>query len=268
MNSLQTIAVLKARASTGLQIANNKELDDREFYNDAYEWDETNRRIIQETAAESLKRTYSLYPYIGSYRSRAAIRGILVDRSSLMSSFAQALEQELRPFDSSLPVKGAQPTTGPSIAPQRQASAVFVVHGHDDGAKEKVARTLEQLGCVAVILHEQPNQGKTLIEKFERYSDVGFAVVIISGDDVGYALQDGQDYQRQRARQNVVLELGYFIGRLGRDRVFCLLVSDVELPTDYIGVVYEPMDQAGAWKHKLSRELEVAGFSVKKLTNF
>jgi hypothetical protein len=95
---------------------------------------------------------------------------------------------------------------------------VFVVHGHDDGAKEAVARYLERLGLEAIILHEKPNEGRTVIEKVEAFSDVGFAVVLLTPDDLGAAKEDATSL-KARARQNVVLELGYFLGKLKRSRV-------------------------------------------------
>jgi predicted nucleotide-binding protein len=88
---------------------------------------------------------------------------------------------------------------------------IFVVHGHDDGTKETVARYLTQLGVQPIILHEQPNQGRTVIEKFEAHADVEYAVVIFTPDDIGYP-KENPDSARPRARQNVVLELGFFWG--------------------------------------------------------
>ena len=141
------------------------------------------------------------------------------------------------------------------------SSKVFIVHGKDDGAKQTVARFLERLELSPIILHEQPNQGQTIIEKFEEYSDVGFAIVLLTPDDVG-GPADGSDVQRARARQNVILELGFFLGKLGRERTCALLVDDVEIPSDYDGVLYIPMDGQGAWMMNLVRELKGAGLEV------
>jgi predicted nucleotide-binding protein len=135
---------------------------------------------------------------------------------------------------------------------------IFIVHGHA-GAEQAVARFLARLDFEPIILHEQANQGRTVIEKFEAHSDVGFAVVLLTPDDVGGA--QGA-LQRPRARQNVVLELGYFIGRLGRNRVCALKQGDVELPSDILGVVWEELDQHGAWQMKLAKELDAAKYEV------
>lgn len=140
------------------------------------------------------------------------------------------------------------------------ARKVFVVHGHDEGAREAVARFLERLDFETIILHEQANQGRTIIEKIEAHGDVGFAVVLLTPDDVG-GLKDGE--LSPRARQNVLLELGFFIGALGRSRVCALKRGDVEIPSDFGGVVYEPYDAGGgAWKSALGRELQAAGFEI------
>ena len=138
---------------------------------------------------------------------------------------------------------------------------VFIIHGRDNEAKETAARFLERLGLTAVILHEQPNQGRTIIEKFEQHTQVGFAVALLTPDDVG-ALRDNRNDLKPRARQNVVLELGYFLGRLGRKRVCALTKGNVEIPSDYAGVMYIPLDDSEGWKMKLFRELKNAGFDV------
>lgn len=140
----------------------------------------------------------------------------------------------------------------PSITDSRN---VFVVHGHDNEAKEMVARFLERLGLVPIVLHEQPNEGRTIIEKFETYAGgVAFAVILLTPDDVGAPAGELTNL-RKRARQNVIVELGYFMGKLSRSRVCALYKGSVELPSDYQGVLYVEMDSGGAWKAKLAQEL-------------
>ena len=140
-------------------------------------------------------------------------------------------------------------------------SKVFLVHGHDESARETTARFLEKLKLEPIILHEQPNAGRTIIEKVERYAEVAFAVVLLTPDDVG-GLNSAPQMLKPRARQNVILELGYFLGRLGRSHVAALLKGDVEKPSDYDGVLYLRMDDAGAWKILLARELKTAGLNI------
>ena len=138
---------------------------------------------------------------------------------------------------------------------------VFLVHGRDVAAKESVARFLEKLGLEPVILAERPNGGRTIIEKFEQESNVGYAIALFTPDDVG-GLRGGTEEQA-RARQNVVFELGYFVGKLGRSRVCVLNVSGVEFPSDFSGVAYVPFDAASEdWKLGLVKELKAAGFDI------
>lgn len=136
---------------------------------------------------------------------------------------------------------------------------VFVVHGHDEAARESAARFLSKLDLTPVILHEQASEGRTVVEKLERHGEVAFAIVLLTPDDVG-----GSDPNtlRPRARQNVVLELGYFVGRLGRERVCALYKGDLELPSDYMGVAYVPLDTGGGWRLLLAKELKAAGLAV------
>lgn len=142
-----------------------------------------------------------------------------------------------------------------------RGSDIFIVHGHDASAKQAVARFIEKLGLKAIILHEQPNAGRTIIEKFEGYANVGFAVILITPDDVG-ATKDKKDQLQPRARQNVVFELGFFVGKLGRNRVCALHKEGVEIPSDYTGVLYVPMDEGGGWQLKLAKEIKAAGIPI------
>jgi predicted nucleotide-binding protein len=131
---------------------------------------------------------------------------------------------------------------------------VFIVHGHDEGTKEAVARFIQRLGLQPIILSEQPNAGKTIIEKFESSSeDIGYAVVLLTPDDMGYPKNKPEE-TRPRARQNVILELGYFVAKLGRSRICALYEGDVEIPSDYHGVIYLPLDSI--WRILLAQEIK------------
>jgi predicted nucleotide-binding protein len=152
--------------------------------------------------------------------------------------------------------------TKPPMAHEPNGHAIFLVHGHDDAVLHDAARFLERLQQEVVILRELPNKGRTIIEKFEDYSSVGFAVVLLTADDLGGPVAVPFDQQKQRARQNVILELGYFLGKLGRNRVCALYRPGVEIPSDYTGVLYVALDDAGAWRFALAKELKAAGFQV------
>lgn len=145
-------------------------------------------------------------------------------------------------------------------------SDVFVVHGRDEAAKQAVAGLIRKLELKPIILHDQPNAGRTIIEKFEDYANVGFAVVLMTPDDIGQHVLPGvfpsHKGLKKRARQNVIFELGFFIGKLGRKRVCALYKEGVELPSDYQGVLYVPMNKATAWELELAKEIKAAGLPV------
>jgi len=146
-----------------------------------------------------------------------------------------------------------------SVSP-RIGDKIFIVHGHDGDTKLQVAGFVERItGERPVILHEQADSGRTIIEKFEEHaSDAGFAIVLLTADDLGKA--KGATRLSPRARQNVVLEFGYFMAKLGRGRVVALHEAGVELPSDVTGVLYKSL--AGNWHTELARELKAADIEV------
>lgn len=140
---------------------------------------------------------------------------------------------------------------------------VFIVHGRAEKERESVARFLEKMGVQPVILEEHENLGRSVLKKFRDYADVGFAVVLMTGDDRGGLASERETPKlRPRARQNVVFELGYFLARLGDERVCCLFSEELEIPSDYSGILYIPMDPHGAWKPRLAMELRSVGFDI------
>jgi predicted nucleotide-binding protein len=138
-------------------------------------------------------------------------------------------------------------------------SKIFIVHGRQE-SEIKVARLIEKLGFKPIILHEQANGGKTIIEKLEESTDVGYAIVLYTPCDKGMLANEVEP--KRRARQNVVFEHGYLIGKLGREKVCALVQGDVETPNDISGVVYIPLDTHEAWKMKVAKELKAAGYTV------
>jgi hypothetical protein len=152
----------------------------------------------------------------------------------------------------------------PSAAPpgdDRGRRDVFVIHGRDEAAKNAIAEFLRKVGLNPIILHEQPSQGRTVIEKLEKYSDTAYAVALLTPDDEGRPKTSPENTSANlipRARQNVIFELGFLSGKLGRGRVCALLKGEVERPSDYDGVVYVPLDPNDGWKLKLATELKAA----------
>lgn len=184
---------------------------------------------------------------------------------------------------------------------------VFIVHGTDHEPLRDLKKILKQVGLNPIVLHEQASGSRTLAEKLEKYSNVGFAFVILTPDDMGasfkklekYALDMRQfiqdlpqilmridsdnssmvranrelvlaepiekykKYHKPRARQNVILEFGYFMGLLGRDRVLCLYKGSVELPSDMHGICYVHFDNSvNEVKDMISKELREAGYKL------
>lgn len=205
-----------------------------------------------------------------TYRERQSFKDGLNESEVLL----KRLIQELELFSENLAVVLSDASKDTPISIGKK---VFVVHGHDEKLKAQVARFLEQLNLQPIILHEQPDRGQTIIEKFEKHSDVSFAVVLLTPDDVGGQAdakassgaflptllhEDEEPILKPRARQNVIFEFGYFLGKLERSNVCGLYCEGVELPSDFSGVLYTEVDKEGAWKLKLLKELKAAGFAV------
>lgn len=176
------------------------------------------------------------------------------------NNFIALLNLAVEELNIDIPQTVSQKDRADSIPGQIDNKSIFIVHGHDRATQQSLARTIEKLGLIPIILGEQANQGTTIIEKFEKHSTAGFAVVLLTGDDEGKV--KGHNHLNARARQNVILELGFFMGKLGRDRVLPLYVDGVELPSDMHGVVYTLLDEHGHWKYRFVKELKAAGYNV------
>ena len=175
---------------------------------------------------------------------------------SLVDFLSSAIEQLNLKVVSHSPEK-------PSVITKISTSAAFIVHGHAEGIRDKVARFLSGLEINPIILSEAENSGLTVIEKLEKEAcHVGYAIVLLTGDDMGCAKSNAPSGLTPRARQNVILELGYFIAKLGRSRVCMLYEKGIEIPTDVAGIVYIEIDAADAWKLRVGKEMRAQGFSV------
>ena len=137
---------------------------------------------------------------------------------------------------------------------------VFIVHGREDGLKNEVARFIEKIGLNAIILHEQASSSMTVIEKLEKHTDVCFAVILYTACDIG-SIKEPLVY-KPRARQNVVFEHGYLIGKLSRKNVCALVEESVELPSDIAGIVFTQHDKNGMWKYTIAKEMKAAGINI------
>ena len=155
---------------------------------------------------------------------------------------------------------GHDPEVRTAPGASRSPNRVFVVHGSNEAARVSVVDHLRRLGLEAIVLHDQPNMGRHLLTKFIQEADlVTFAVVIMTDDDVGGASPASLS---PRARQNVILELGYFIAHLGQARVCALITPGLQTPSDFDGIVYIRMDSDDRWRRELTRELQAAEMPI------
>lgn len=185
-----------------------------------------------------------------SYNHKAAEKRNRENFSKLLESFINDIEK--------YGFKGIDKLNSP--VPIANSKKVFIVHGHNDVNKKAAALLVNQLELEPIILDEQANKGRTIIEKFEEHSDVAFAIVLLTADDEGKACNEAT--LNPRARQNVIFELGFFVGKLGRERVCTLYEEGVEIPSDFTGVVYVLLDKHCAWKTELAKEMQAAGLPV------
>lgn len=140
---------------------------------------------------------------------------------------------------------------------------IFIVHGHNETLKEKVSNWLYSLGLEPIILHKKATGGtKSIIDKIEKYSEVRCAIVLLTADDRGKG--KNEKTYRDRARQNVIFEAGYFIGKLSAENVILLYEKEVEMPGDLGGCVYILADENEGWKEKLRLEFNEMKLNYNK----
>ena len=229
-----------------------------QFYFDGY-----HLRSTKETRIRIMKSdiSYEEYVKLRKQRSRYPVpKSDILARPEYFNNITGELLKECQSFLKEATPKPEAPTETKPKAPMDK-SKVFIVHGHDNAAKEAVARFIEKIGFEAIILHEQANSGKTIIEKIEANSNVGFGIVLYTPCDLG-ASQKQKNQLKARARQNVIFEHGYLIGKIGRENVCALVKGDIEKPNDISGVVYIPMDEGDGWKLAVAKEMKKSGYDV------
>lgn len=144
---------------------------------------------------------------------------------------------------------------------------VFIVHGHDHALKIELEVFLSHIGLKPIVLHREADSGKTIIEKFEANSDVVYAFILLTPDEIGYTvdqekLADADRKKEHRARPNVIFEFGYFVAKLGRGRVCALHKGNVSIPSDLSGFIYKKVDSSiEEIGFSLIKELKAAGLS-------
>jgi len=235
---------------------------------DAKRWNEFNKEMLRQFfSTTQILEEYDIprsYPILGAEESVAERTEVEKRWIKASINSIEAISEKLCLIPSSC---GDRLSAGNSGATSFVDKA-FVVHGHQDGTKQKVARLMEKLGVETIILEEQHDGGRTIIEKFEDHAEVGFAVVLLTPDDLGCSkamlrepISSNKDLQA-RARQNVIFELGYFFGKLGRGRVAALVDGEIEIPSDLAGVMYRKIDDGGGWRFWLAKEMKKAGMDI------
>lgn len=236
------------------------------FFNEFHKWDARNEEIFTRAFVDANNTDLDGYRQTG--RS-IFYSDVVVEQKESITKLVAYMQGFIDRIDL-IPCNAATPAEAKTKV-EISGDKVFIVHGHGELIKVTVARTLEQLGLKPIILHEQEDYGNTIIEKFEsNATDVGFAVVLLTADDLGISKKDietakseGKEPQpSERARQNIVFEMGYFMGKLDRAHVFLLLEDGVEKPGDLDGIVYTPIDTEGMWKVKLAKRLKAMGYNV------
>jgi predicted nucleotide-binding protein len=253
----QGIKLIDAQITKADELIQNRPLSKDEYA----AWELVTRNLLEKAFGRhspNIRSVMDVGKY-GSFPINAAPEWWELHRATSLQTQKRKLEGLRELLQTELQLSDGQVATA---SHQPRGYKIFLVHGHDDKALHETARFLEKLQQDVIILREQPNKGRTLIEKFEDYADVGFAVVLLTPDDKGGPRNCATSDLKPRARQNVVFELGYFIGRLGRNRVCALYLEGVEIPSDYSGVLYVKMDPSGAWRLELAKELKAAGFPV------
>ncbi|EAT4483505.1 nucleotide-binding protein [Salmonella enterica] len=211
---------------------------------------------------ESIRFDQSLISYSGSMLSRWEDAGLwfLKNAGGKYSAYIDSLIMDIDSGEYIVPEKEEDKKVKSQSSSSPQNNKVFIVHGHGEALKERTARFISKLGLEPIILHEQASKGKTIIEKLEHYTDVGFALVLYTEDDLGnIASEAGKGDLKPRARQNVVFEHGLLIGLLTRERVMPIVDGNVELPGDINGVVYI---NDNAWQLTVAKELKSVGYNI------
>ena len=248
---------LQKRVSIGEEIFENPiDISDR-----FSEWNDYNNEYLKQAYNKPINEYRSEYDDAGytPFGSMSKYSyGTLEERKDALRYKINALKKLLNKVDLMKSQVVKETGTLPPVE-SNKSNEIFIVHGHDELAKTKVARFIEKLGLRPIILHEQASAGKTIIEKIEEHSNVGFGIVLYTPCDIGGKVGASQS---PRARQNVVFEHGFLIGRIGRRNVSALVKGDLETPNDISGIVYVTMDDADAWHIQIAKELKSSGYDI------
>jgi predicted nucleotide-binding protein len=267
-------AKLQERIAKGLDLK-KRPVNSRETYellrNEFYKWDAFNTELLKRVFTTSeLSDEYSFYgmSFGGTDSLGEMIADLFKDIDGKIHRIDSIIERlELIPLARAAGAAEV-PTNRGAAVNSRISNKVFVVHGHDEVAKTNLEVFLHENKLEPIVLHRQADSGMTIIEKFEKHSDVGYAFILLTPDEIAYLVADEKkpDAERKkefRARPNVIFEFGYFVGRLGRARVCCLYTGDVTVPSDLSGMVYKRYEKSiEEVAYPILKDLRASGYSV------
>ncbi len=265
---------LQERIEKGLELKQRR-VETREtleaLSNDYNKWDSFNTELLKRTfTTDEMAKEYDSWGVVSMLMREPSlgekIAGVYKDIDKKIHRIDSIIERlELIPLSET--VQEAVPTQESQSA-QTRTKKVFVVHGRDEIAKTNLEIFLHEVGLEPVVLHRQADEGMTIIEKFEKHSDVGYAFILLTPDEVAYLASEASkpDSERNkefRARPNVIFEFGFFVGKLGRSRVCCLYTGDVSLPSDISGMIYKRYEKSiEEVAYSLIKDLKASGYAI------
>lgn len=267
---------LGERIEKGLELKQRK-VDTREAYDlllkDYQKWDAFNKELLKQLfSTDELAKEYSHYGVAAISMREPSLGEKIADAFKRVDNKIHRIDSiverlELIPIDET---QTSDLSTQSDTSSERQprTKKVFVVHGRDEISKTSLEVFLHEIGLEPVVLHRQADEGMTIIEKFEKHSDVGYVFILLTPDEVAYlATEEGKpDAERNkefRARPNVIFEFGYFIGKFGRSRVCCLYTGNVSLPSDVNGIIYKKYEKGiEEVAYSVIKDLKASGYSI------
>lgn len=266
---------LQARIEKGLELKHRRVVTQEAFKslsNDFSKWDSFNSELLKRTfTTDELVEEYDFWGMMAVSMSEPSLGEKIADVYKNVDKKIHRLDSIIERLEL-IPLSVASESAAISVveAPhvQVRTKRVFVVHGRDEVAKTNLEVFLHEIGLEPVVLHRQADEGMTIIEKFEKHSDVGYAFILLTPDEVAYlaaeeSKTDGERSKEFRARPNVIFEFGYFVGKLGRSRVCCLYTGDVSLPSDVSGMIYKRYERSiEEVAYSVIKDLKASGYTV------
>lgn len=256
----------KGRELVARQIGSSEQF--KGVQDDYYKWTEFNTLLLKQIFTnDSLSDEYSYWGF-GSVNVNPSLGEEIRELRDSISKKCRRLDSIMERLEL-IPLAGAALTATQLRSPSStKSNKVFIVHGHDEIAKTSLEVFVRENGLEPVVLHRQADQGQTIIEKFERHSDVGYAFILLTPDEIAYlrgeeSRPDSERSKELRARPNVIFEFGYFVGKLGRSRVCCLHTGGVSLPSDVSGMIYKAYSKSiEEVAYSIIKDLKAAGYTL------